>query len=88
MIRVVRKGSGELQELPASTDAFVWLRLYQLEMDGLIRRGGASRCGGRGGGRHARWPITQRTACSSGWATGGHEGDAAFAAAYRGVPDG
>lgn len=36
LITVVRKGSRELQELPASTDAFVWLRLYQTEMDGLI----------------------------------------------------
>jgi hypothetical protein len=26
----VRKGTRELQELPASTDAFVWLRLYHL----------------------------------------------------------
>jgi site-specific recombinase XerC len=26
LITVIRKGSGELQELPASTDAFVWLR--------------------------------------------------------------
>lgn len=39
LIAVVRKGSGELQELPASSDAFVWLRLYHLEMDGLIPRG-------------------------------------------------
>lgn len=39
LIAVVRKGSGELQELPASTDAFVWLRLYQLEMDKLIPKG-------------------------------------------------
>jgi len=36
LITVVRKGSREVQELPASTDAFVWLRLYQLETDGLI----------------------------------------------------
>ena len=27
------------QELPASPDAFVWLRLYQVEMEGLIPRG-------------------------------------------------
>jgi len=39
LIRVVRKGSGVSQELPASTDAFVWLRLYQLEMDGTIPAG-------------------------------------------------
>ena len=36
LITVVRKGSGDAQQLPASTDAFVWLRLYQLEIDGLI----------------------------------------------------
>ena len=34
LITVVRKGTRELQELPASADAFVWLRLYQVEMDG------------------------------------------------------
>jgi len=39
VIAVVRKGTGEVQELPASTDAFVWLRLYQAEMGGLIPRG-------------------------------------------------
>jgi integrase len=39
LIRVVRKGSGAVQELPASSDAFVWLRLYQVQMDGLIPRG-------------------------------------------------
>ncbi len=39
LIRVVRKGSGAAQEIPASVDAFVWLRLYQVEMDGLIPSG-------------------------------------------------
>ena len=39
LITVVRKGSREVQELPASTDAFVWLRLYQLEMDRAIPNG-------------------------------------------------
>ena len=39
---------------PASTDAFVWLRLYQVEMDGLIPPGGGSRCGGRCAARSAR----------------------------------
>jgi len=39
LISVVRKGTGEIQELPASTDAFVWLRLYQVQMDGLIPKG-------------------------------------------------
>jgi site-specific recombinase XerD len=39
LITVIRKGTRELQELPASTDAFVWLRLYQVEMAELIPRG-------------------------------------------------
>ena len=39
LITVVRKGTRALQQLPASTDAFVWLRLYQVEMAGLIPRG-------------------------------------------------
>jgi len=39
LITVVRKGTRELQELPASTDAFVWLRLYQVEMADLIPKG-------------------------------------------------
>jgi site-specific recombinase XerD len=39
LITVVRKGTGDAQQLPASSDAFVWLRLYQLEMDGLIPMG-------------------------------------------------
>ncbi|MHB1555092.1 MAG: tyrosine-type recombinase/integrase [Acidimicrobiales bacterium] len=39
VITVVRKGSRAKQELPASTDAFVWLRLYQVEMQELIPKG-------------------------------------------------
>jgi site-specific recombinase XerD len=39
LVTVVRKGSGHRQELPASTDAFVWLRLYQVEMQGLVPTG-------------------------------------------------
>jgi site-specific recombinase XerD len=39
VITVVRKGSRAIQELPASTDAFVWLRLYQVQMQGLIPTG-------------------------------------------------
>jgi site-specific recombinase XerD len=35
LITVVRKGSCALQPLPASPDAFVWLRLYQQQMHGL-----------------------------------------------------
>ena len=36
LITVIRKGTGAAQQLPASSDAFVWLRLYQLEMDAII----------------------------------------------------
>jgi hypothetical protein len=36
---VIRKGSRALQRLPASTDAFVWLRLYQQEMRELVPQG-------------------------------------------------
>ena len=39
LITVIRKGTGEIQELPASSDAFVWLRLYQAEMEGVILAG-------------------------------------------------
>ena len=39
LIAVVRKGTRQLQELPASADAFVWLRLYQQEMAGMIPAG-------------------------------------------------
>ena len=39
LISVVRKGSRATQELPASTDAFVWLRLYQVEMADRIPPG-------------------------------------------------
>lgn len=33
LIAVVRKGSRALQQVPASPDAFVWLRLYQAEVE-------------------------------------------------------
>ena len=36
LITVIRKGSRALQQLPASPDAFVWLRLYQQQMHGLV----------------------------------------------------
>ena len=39
LITVIRKGSRQKQELPASADAFVWLRLYQLEMADRIPAG-------------------------------------------------
>ena len=40
LITVIRKGTRALQQLPASPDAFVWLRLYQAHSDGLVPRGG------------------------------------------------
>jgi site-specific recombinase XerC len=36
LITVIRKGTRALQQLPASPDAFVWLRLYQAQLDGLV----------------------------------------------------
>lgn len=36
LITVIRKGARSLQQLPASPDAFVWLRLYQAQMQGLV----------------------------------------------------
>ena len=39
LITVVRKGSRVMQQVPASTDAFVWLRLYQEELRGKVPRG-------------------------------------------------
>ena len=39
LITVVRKGSRAAQQLPASPDAFVWLRLYQQQMRGRIPAG-------------------------------------------------
>ena len=40
LITVIRKGSRALQQLPASSDAFVWLRLFQAQMQGLVPLGG------------------------------------------------
>jgi site-specific recombinase XerC len=39
LITVIRKGSRASQALPASPDAFVWLRLYQQEVYGLVPAG-------------------------------------------------
>ena len=67
LITVIRKGSRAVQQLPASPDAFVWLRLYQQEMHGPgAVRAGRSRCGGRCGGRSGRWAITRPGRCSTG----------------------
>jgi site-specific recombinase XerD len=39
LITVIRKGSRAMQQLPASPDAFVWLRLYQQQVRGLVPAG-------------------------------------------------
>ncbi|MGH9303855.1 MAG: tyrosine-type recombinase/integrase [Acidimicrobiales bacterium] len=39
LITVIRKGSRALQQVPASPDAFVWLRLYQAALDGAVPAG-------------------------------------------------
>lgn len=41
LITVVRKGSRAVQQVPASADAFVWLRLYQEELRGKVPQGRA-----------------------------------------------
>ena len=39
LITVIRKGSRAMQQLPASPDAFVWLRLYQQQVRELVPSG-------------------------------------------------
>ncbi len=39
LITVTRKGTRHVQDLPASPDAFVWLRLYQAGTQGLVPQG-------------------------------------------------
>ena len=39
LITVVRKGTRALQPLPASPDAFVWLRLYEAQLQGMVPAG-------------------------------------------------
>ena len=53
LIAVIRKGTRHLQQLPASPDAFVWLRLYQAQLHGLVPAGRMTRCGGRCAARSA-----------------------------------
>ena len=65
LITVVRKGTRHLQQLPASPDAFVWLRLYQAQTSGLVPAGRMTRCGGRCGACSASWATTPPTGCST-----------------------
>jgi len=39
LFTVLRKGTGALQPLPAAPDAFIWLRLYQTQVSGLVPSG-------------------------------------------------
>jgi integrase len=39
LVTVMRKGTRVLQPLPASPDAFVWLRLYQAQLSGMVPAG-------------------------------------------------
>jgi site-specific recombinase XerD len=39
LLTVIRKGTRVLQPLPAAPDAFVWLRLYQAQLQGLVPAG-------------------------------------------------
>ena len=39
LVTAIRKGTRALQQLPASPDAFVWLRLYQAQVRGLVPAG-------------------------------------------------
>jgi site-specific recombinase XerD len=39
LVTVMRKGTRVLQPLPAAPDAFVWLRLYQAQLAGLVPSG-------------------------------------------------
>jgi site-specific recombinase XerD len=39
LVTVIRKGTRAMQQLPASPDAFVWLRLYQQQVHGLVPAG-------------------------------------------------
>ena len=54
LITVIRKGTRALQQVPASPDAFVWLRLYQCGLAGRCRPGVTTCCGGPGAARFGR----------------------------------
>ena len=57
LITVIRKGTRALQQLPASPDAFVWLRLYQAQMHGLAPLGRDQPLWRRRGARSGRCPT-------------------------------
>ncbi len=91
LITVVRKGSRAAQELPASSDAFVWLRLYQVQMDRVIPKGRGrplwwtSRTPVRSLSYHAAHRMFQRAAAAAGSAVTLH--GLRHTAAYRMAQD-
>jgi len=91
VIAVTRKGTRRVQELPASADAFVWLRLYQAQMDGLIPRGAREplwwtlRRPARPLGYHAVHRMFERAAAAAGVAVTLHA--LRHTAAYRMAED-
>jgi integrase len=66
LITVIRKGTRAMQPLPAAADAFVWLRLYQVQLAGMARPAETSRCGGHYENRCSRFAMTQPAPCSTG----------------------
>ena len=89
VITVIRKGTRELQELPGSTDAFVWLRLYQAG-DGRAdsRRVAAAAVVDIAAPGPAADLPRRAPHVRAGQPGGGQCGDAALAASHRGLPDG
>jgi site-specific recombinase XerD len=91
VIAVTRKGTRRVQELPASADAFVWLRLYQSELDGLVPRGAREplwwtlRRPARPLGYHAVHRMFERAAAAAGIAVTLHA--LRHTAAYRMAED-
>jgi site-specific recombinase XerD len=91
VIAVTRKGTRRVQELPASADAFVWLRLYQAQTDGLVPRGACEplwwtlRRPARPLGYHAVHRMFERAAAAAGIAVTLHA--LRHTAAYRMAED-
>jgi integrase len=66
LITVVRKGSRTAQQVPASADAFVWLRLYQEDLHGKVPRGRTQPLVDPAPAPPTADLITPPTACSNG----------------------
>jgi len=58
LVRVIRKGTGAPQWLPASSEAFVWIRLYLNDIGGIGSDEPLWRTLRRPGGRSERPPLT------------------------------